>query len=46
MLSGSGKYLMVKLRMKNVGLEYVVVELLCWLGTFPDGQTCPAAIDL
>lgn len=46
MLPGIGKYLMVKLRMKNMGFEYVVVELLCWLGTFPDGQSCLAATDL
>lgn len=40
MLSGIGKYLMVRSRMKTAGLEYVVVELLCWLNSFPDSQAC------
>lgn len=46
MLSGIGKYVMVKLEIKNVGLEDVVVELLCWLSSYPDGQMCLVAIDL
>lgn len=41
MLSGIGNYLMVKLRMKNMGLEYAVAELL---PGWPD--VCLAAIDL
>ena len=41
MLSGIRKYLMVKLRMKNMGLGYVVAELL---PGWPD--VCLAAIDL